>query len=206
MFESCTHWMKDVNAFSNFERTVSTTVWKKEPSDKDNYLCDEPKCHWICDGSRFLSWFQRLFRMKCAKCTHPHRIHAHTRHAWVEGVGTQTLIDVDMKKNWEAAKAEKENTEFITTKETRLDQLSPITHQDTDDLVRFVEDYAGLSLLESLSIHVEKAIRLYRDMEEKGVNKEQSTGRLDQMEKKLELLRKAEKKALKEKARKQSGK
>ena len=188
--------MKNVNAFSNFERTVSITVWKKYPADKSNYLCDEPGCYSTCDGPRFL---QPRFQMQCAKCTHPHRSHSHTRHAWVKEVDTQTLVDEGMKKKWEAAKAEKE---LITTNETRLAQLIPITYQEMDVLVRLVEDYAGLSLSESLSIHVEKVIRLYRDMEEKGVNKEQSTGRLDQMEKKLELLRRTEKRPLKEKARK----
>ena len=110
------------------------------------------------------------------------------------------MVDEDLKKNWEAAKAEKENTEkLITTKAKSLHELS--LHEDTRDLARLMEDYTGLSLSGSLFIHVEKAIRLYRDMEEKGVNKEQSTESLDLMERKLELLKQAQK----EKARKHSG-
>ena len=182
--------MKDVDAFSNFKRTVRITVWRKHRAEKDNYLCDGPNCHSICDGSRFL---QRSFQTQCAKCTHPHSFHSYTRHTWAEEVGTQTLVDEDMKMKWEVAKAEKE---FITTKETRLAQLNLDTRQDTDDLVRLVEVYARVSLEESFSIHMEKAIRLYRDME-KEINKEQSTGRLGIMKWKLKLLTRAENEAQK---------
>ena len=56
-----------------------------------------------------------------------------------------------------------------------------------DDLARLVDGYTSLSLSGSFSVHVEKAIRLYRDIK-------QPTSTLDLMKQKLELLKEAEEK------------
>ena len=195
--------MKGLSTLPNFTKTVVIARWEKRPANRDNYLCSEPGCHSTCDANPFVAWFQRLFRGQCAKCAHPHRSHSHTHHEWVKVTGQETLVDEGMKKEWETAKAEKDSAEeIIATKEKALGELNRIIHNDMDELARLVDRYAGLSLSESFSAHVEKAIRLYRDMEEKELNKGQSTGSLDLMKKKLELLKQAEKRA---KARKHSG-
>ena len=108
-----------------------------------------------------------------------------------------------MRRNWEAAKTvEGSAKENIKTKEQKLGELNSVIHKDVDELAILADRFTGLSLSESFSVHVEKAIRLYRDMEDKELNKEQSTGSLGLMKKKLELLKQAEKRT---KARKHSG-
>ena len=187
---------------SAFYRTADSVRWEKRPANRANYLCSEPGCHSTCDANPLVAWFQRLFRRQCAKCAHPHRSHSHTRHEWVKVTGKETLVDEGIQKDWEAAKAEKDIAgEMIATKEKGLDELNRIIHDDMDELARLVDGYTGLSLSGSFSVHVEKAMRLYRDMAEK----ELSTGSLDLMKEKLELLKEAEKKATKGKAREHSG-
>ena len=72
-------------------------------------------------------------------------------------------------------------------------------------LLHVAEDYAARSLSGPFSAHVEKAIRLlehrYKGMEQKGVSKEQLDklqDSLDLTKRKLELVKMAEAKALKE--------
>ena len=111
-----------------------------------------------------------------------------------------------MDEGWEVAKAEKEETELlISTYESVLKDLNDAMDRTLDDLARLTEGYAALSLSGPFSAHVEKAIRLlehrYEDMERKGVSKEQldkMQDSLDLTKGKLELVTKAEEKALKE--------
>ena len=82
------------------------------------------------------------------------------------------------KKRWEAAKAEKGNTEaVIVADERELSDLNHAMDKSMDDLAQLVEDYGRLSLGGSFSKHVEKAIRFleerYTDMEKKSVSKAQ---------------------------------
>ena len=94
---------------------------------------------------------------------------------------------------------------LLATYETALKDLSDAMDRTLDDLARLAEGYAALSLSGPFSAHVEKATRLlehrYKDMERKGVSKEQ-LGKmqysLDLTKRKLELVKKAEEKALKE--------
>ena len=111
-----------------------------------------------------------------------------------------------MDEGWEAARAEKKATELLlATYETALKDLNDAMDRTLDDLARLTEGYAALSLSGPFSAHVEKATRLlehrYKDMERKGVSKEQ-LGKmqysLDLTKRKLELVKKAEEKALKE--------
>ena len=102
--------------------------------------------------------------------------------------------------------AEKEATELlIATYESALKDLNDAMDRTLDDLARLTESYAALSLSGPFSAHVEKALRLlehrYKDMEEKGVSVEQlekMQNSVDLTKRKLELVRKAEEKALKE--------
>ena len=117
----------------------------------------------------------------------------------------QTSADEDVKK-WEAAKAEKEDIELlIATYERELGDLNDAMDRTMDHLARLVEDYAPLSLAGPFSAHMEKATLLleqrYKDMERKGVSKEQLEkiqDSLELMRQKLELVTKAEEQALKE--------
>ena len=109
-------------------------------------------------------------------------------------------------KKWEAAKAEKEGTELlIATYESELGFLNDAIDRTVDRLARLVEDYATLSLSGPFSAHMEKAVLLleqrHKDMEQKGISKEQVEkiqDSLDLMKRKLELVTKVEEQALKE--------
>jgi chaperonin cofactor prefoldin len=112
-------------------------------------------------------------------------------------------VDDNMKKQWEAAKDEKEMTKALAiTSKRALDDLSRVMNDAMDELARLAEDYACLSLSGSFLAPLEKAIRLLeqrcKGMEEKGVSPEQLErmhGSVEQMKGKLNLLIKAKEKA-----------
>ena len=103
-------------------------------------------------------------------------------------------------KKWEAAKAEKGDTEsLIATYQSVLGDVNDAMDRTVDDLARLAADYAVLSLSGPFSAHMEKAIRLleqrHMDMEHKGASKgqlEKMKDSLDLMKRKLELVTKAE--------------
>jgi hypothetical protein len=71
-------------------------------------------------------------------------------------------VDDNMKKQWEAAKDEKEKTEaLVATSKSALDDLSYAMDEAMDELARLAEEYACLSLSGCFSAPLEKAIRLW---------------------------------------------
>ena len=135
----------------------------------------------------------------CSKCHHSHWFHSHLRSEWVQVQETRVSVDDTMKRQWEGAKDEKERTEaLVTASKSALDDLSHAMDEAMDELARFAEDYAGLSLSGCFSAPLEKAIRLLeqrcKGMEEKGVAPEQLErmhGSLEQLKGRLDVLRKA---------------
>jgi len=173
-------------------------VWKQQPTDKLNYLCDIPDCHSNCPTSRLVALIGRLLRLRCGKCNHPYRSHSHSRYVWVPASDTRPSADEGRKQ---AATNDKKNAEaLIATRKRAFDDLNRIIGESMDDLARFLAEYDGTSLSGSFSVHMEKASRLleqrYTDMEKKGASKEQlrkTRDSLGLMERKLVLLRDAEK-------------
>ena len=118
----------------------------------------------------------------------------------------QEAVDDDMKKKWEAAKDEKEKTEaLIATSKCILGSLGYAMDEGMDELVQLAEEYASLSLSGCFSGLLEKAIRLLElhceSMEKQGVSRDQlerMRGSLEQMNRRLELLRAAKEKKAKE--------
>ena len=112
-------------------------------------------------------------------------------------------VDDDRRKQWEAAKDEKERTDaLLATSRSALDDLHRSIDEAMDELARLAEAYARLSLAGSFSAPLEKAIWLLeqrcKGMEEKGVSLEllaKIRGSLEHMKGKLDLLRKAKEKA-----------
>jgi len=113
-------------------------------------------------------------------------------------------VDSDMKRQWEAAKNEKERTDALAeTSQRTLDGLSRIIDEAMDELAQLADDYAELSLSGSFSAPLEKAIWLLeqqcKGMEEKGVGPEQLAkvrSRLEEMTMRLDVLRQAQEKAV----------
>ena len=202
-FGSYADWTKNMEACSNMPQ--DTPVWKQQRVPKSTYICNALGCHSNCHSFRLFTPILRLLRLRCARCKHSHHSHSRTRHVWEKETDTQASVNEGLKK-WEAAKAEKEDTELlIATYESELGDLNGAMDRTVDDLVRLVEDYATLSLSGPFSAHMEKAILLleqrYKDKEQKGMSKEQLEkiqDSLDQMKRKLELVTKAEEQALKE--------
>jgi len=186
-------------------KPLDTPVWEQQPVPNSTYICNATGCHSNCHSSRLLTPILRLLRLQCTNCNHPHRSHSRTRHAWVKEDDTQAAADENVKK-WEAAKAEKEETELlIATDESALKDLNDAMTRTIDELAQRVEDYATLSLSGPFSVHMEKTIRLleqrHTDMEQKGSSKEQLEkvkDSLELMKRKLELVAKAEERAQKE--------
>jgi hypothetical protein len=108
-------------------------------------------------------------------------------------------VDDNMRRQWEAAKDEKERTEaLIATSISTLENLSDTIDGSMVELARSAEEYARLSLSGSFSAPLEKAIWLLeqrcKEMEENGVGLELLTkvrSSLEQMKERLDLLRKA---------------
>ena len=138
----------------------------------------------------------------CFECDHPHWSHFHLYSTWVQVQETKVSVDDKMKKQWDAAKDEKEKTEaLVATSTAALGDFSDAMDEAMDELARLAEEYAGLSLSGCFSAPLEKAIRLLeqrcRAMEEKGVSPEQlerMRASLEQMKGRLDLLRKAKEK------------
>ena len=112
---------------------------------------------------------------------------------------TQTSIDDNVKRQWEAAKDEKEKiAALVATSERALGDLNRVTCDAMDKLAGWAAEYAGLSLAGSFSAHIEKATLLMKQrcksMEEKGVGVEQPAKMqrsVEQMEGKLNRHRQA---------------
>ena len=184
------------------KKPLNTPAWKQQRITYSNYLCNAPECHSNCHSFRLFTPILRLLRLRCAKCNHSHRSHSRTRHVWAQENDMQGSVD----EGWEANKAAKEETELlIATCESGLKDINDAMDRSLDDLARLTEDFATLSLSGPFSAHVEKAIRLlehrYMEMERKGLRQEELDkmgDRLDLTRRKLELVKMAEEKALKE--------
>ena len=194
-----------MDGFSNFKRIVNALVWKQQPAPTLNYLCIAPDCHSTCGVKHSVTGVFLLFPRQfssCSKCDHPHLSHFHLHSTWEQVCEAQLSVDDNMKKQWEAAKDEKERTEvLLATSKSALGDLSHIIDEAMDELARLAEEYASLSLSGSFSAPLEKAIWLLeqrcRGMEEKGVGLELLTkvrSSLEHMKGRLDLLRKAKEK------------
>ena len=196
-----------MGAFSHFEKIINSPVWRQQPTPTRNYLCTKPHCYSTCGVQHSVGRVLMLFPMQpilCYKCHHPHWSHFHLRSEWVQVQETQVLVDDNMKKQWEAAKGEKEMTEaLVTTSRRALGDLGHAMDEAMGELARLAEDYACLSLSGCFSAPLEKATRLLeqrcRGMEEKGVSPEQLErmhGSLEQMKERLDVLRRAKEKVV----------
>jgi len=197
-----------MEAFSHFERIINAVVWKQQPDSTLNYLCSAPNCYATCGVKHSVAGIFLLFPRQfslCSKCNHPHLSHFHLRSKWVQVHEGQVSVDDNMRKQWEAAKDDKERTDaLLTTSQAALDELRRSIDEAMDELARLAEAYACLSLSGSFSAPLEKAIRLLEQrcngMEEKGVSLEllakvrdsleHMRGRLDLLKGRLDLLEK----------------
>ena len=197
-----------MDSFSDFKRIVNTLVWKQQPAPTLNYLCLTPYCYSKCGVKQSVTsdflLFPRQFS-SCSECNHPHLSHFHLYSTWEQVYEAQLSVDVNMKKQWEAAKDGKERTEaLLATSKSAVGELSNIIDEAMDELARLAEEYASLSLSESFAAPLEKAVWLFeqwcRGMEEKGVGLELLTkvrSSLEHMKGRLDLLRKAKEKVRK---------
>ena len=188
--------------FSKFEGIINALVWRQQPAPTLNYLCLAPNCHSTCGVKHSVTGVFLLFPRQfssCSKCNHPHLSHFHLHSTWEQVYGAQLSVDDDTRRQWEAAKDEKERTEaLIATSRGALGDLSRIIDEAMDELARLAEEYASLSLSGSFSAPLEKTVWLLeqrcKGMEEKGVGLEQLTkvrSSLEHMKGRLDLLRKA---------------
>ena len=97
----------------------------------------------------------------CSKCNHPHLSHFHLYSTWEQVYEVQLSVDDNMRKQWEAAKDEKERTEaLLATSKIALEDLSHTVDEAMIELVRLAEEYMSLSLSGSFSAPLEKAVWL----------------------------------------------
>ena len=177
----------------------------QQPASTLNYICTTPYCYSTCGVERSIASMFLLLPMQftsCSECTHPHLFHFHMRSEWVTMQDAQVTIDSNMMRKWEAAKNEKEKADALAeTSKRALDDLGCIINDAMDDLAQLADEYGQLSLAGSFPAPLEKAIWLLEDqckgMAEKGVGPEQLEkvrSSLDEMTRRLDLLRKAQEK------------
>ena len=125
-----------MDGLSNFKSIVNVPVWKQQPAPTRNYLCVAPNCHSTCGVKHSVIGVFLLFLRQfssCSKCNHPHLSHFHLHSTWEQVYEDQVAIDDNMKRQWEAAKDEKERIEALlhaTSKsalETSLKYYQPIS-------------------------------------------------------------------------------
>ena len=194
-----------MDAFSHFERIITALVWKQQPSSTLNYLCTTPNCHSTCGvGHSVAGVFQHFpwqFAL-CSECNHPHSSHFHLRSTWEQVYEARLSVDHNMRKQWEAAKDEKERIgALFATSKTALEDLGRIIDESMDGLRQLAEEYARSSLSGDPLAPLEKAIWLLEQrcegIEEKGVGLELLTKvrtSLEHLKGRLDLLRKAHEK------------
>ena len=198
--------------FSKFEGILNALVWRQQPAQTLNYLCIASNCHSTCGVDHSVAGVFLLFPRQfssCSKCNHPHLSHFHLYSTWEQVYGAQLSVDDNTRRQWEAAKDEKERTKaLLATSKRALEDLSRIIDEAMDELARSAEEYASLSLSGSFSAPLEKAVWLLeqrcRGMEENGVGLELLTkvrSSLEHMKGRLDLLRKAKEKNLLRKPR-----
>ena len=198
--------------FSKFEGILNALVWRQQPAQTLNYLCIASNCHSTCGVDHSVAGVFLLFPRQfssCSTCNHPHLSHFHLYSTWEQTYGAQLSVDDNTRRQWEAAKDEKERTEaLLATSRGALGDLSHIIDEAMDELARSAEEYASLSLSGSFSAPLEKAVWLLEQrcqgMEEKGVGLEQLTkvrSSLEHMKGRLDLLRKAREKNVLRKAK-----
>jgi len=114
-------------------------------------------------------------------------------------IDEQVLDEQDMKKKWKTAKDGKEKTAALLAVNVMvLRDLNQVINRATNDLLRLMEQYAGLSLsgcfLEQLRRTVGLLEQRHKGMEENGIGQfhlQTITKSLDDMKRKLELLNNA---------------
>ena len=202
-----------MNAVSDFEKIINSPVWRRERTPTRNYLCSKSNCHSTCDVDNSIVFSLVLVPFQllpCLTCRHAHLFHSHSHSKWVEVQEPRETVDDDMKMKWEAAKDEKEKTEVLVAEsERKLGRLNHTMDEGVDELVRLAEEYAGLSLSGCFSGPLEKTIRLLEDycekMEKQGVSRDQlekMRGSVEDMKKRLDILKKDKEKGIITKAAK----
>ncbi|KAF8320491.1 hypothetical protein DL93DRAFT_2052832, partial [Clavulina sp. PMI_390] len=201
-----------MDAYAKYEQTVETLVWKQQESPFHNTLCSEMGCYSNCHKECKLPFSLNPNRMKrcksmkgdtCLHCNHSIMRHSHYRVLWEQVPDAQVTVDKEMMKKWQNAKEGKERDDAILEgMQSTLDKLTQSIEQHVKELADLARDYAKLSLSGSFSAQVAKAINLLEmrleTMRNSGIEKEQLdkvNASLEEMKKKLELLKVADKKS-----------
>ena len=163
-----------VQTLSDFQKMIHAPASSQTPATDRNHLCTVPKCHSTCSTQLPAVYMMAkgllpwIQLVLCSRCKHPYLFHVH-----------------------------------VARLQSQRD-LRHVTDNATNEISPFGEDYARAWPSWSLSARVAKAIRLLEqnrtDMEEKGVNQEQLAimqRGLEQMKRRLDLLRNVEEKVRK---------
>lgn len=167
-----------------------------------NYLCGAPNCYSTCSTRDSIVSALLRFTVQplpCDKCHHSHWYHFHSHFNWVQIRGPQETVDDDMRRQWEAAKDEKERiAALIALSECTLSRLSSTIDEGMDELERLMEEYACFSISDSFSGPLEKAIRRLElhceSMEEQNISPDQLEKMrysVETMKRRLDLLKEA---------------
>ena len=170
-----------MEGFAYFERIINALVWEQHPDSTRNYLCTTPSCYATCGIRHSVGQVLSLFPKQlasCSECGHLHLSHYHLYSKWVQVKRVWVSVDDNMKKQWVAARNDKEKTAaLVEVCKGALNSLSRVMDKDMDELAKLAAEYSRLSLSGSFSAHLEKAILLIEQrcevMAEKNVGVEQ---------------------------------
>ncbi|KAK7458148.1 hypothetical protein VKT23_010056 [Stygiomarasmius scandens] len=204
----------NMDIYRTYETTARRKVKVQKATQNHNTLCSVPECYSNCHIHCYLNFTLDPAGLRgctamqpteetcnVSGCGHPRDRHRHYNVIWEDEEQTQNIVDEDMKKKFMNAKSEKEKKENLQQLlQSSLDTLTGLIESSTEELATLASKYADLSLSGSFSGQVEKAVKMleqnHKAMEEKGVDKvtlDKVQKSLDEMKRKLDLLRKAQK-------------
>ncbi|KAF5358822.1 hypothetical protein D9758_008561 [Tetrapyrgos nigripes] len=201
----------DMKTYEAYEAVINRKEWQQIPTSRHNTVCCVPDCYSNCHVPCNLDFTLDPEQLRgctsmyesggshCCVCPHERKDHRHYNSIWELKEISEKRTNEDAKAKFERARDEKGGAEEMKKEieEAQVD-LQNLVQNATDDLGRLVERYSNLALSGSFTGQVEKAVGVLEQnlesMREKGAGAEtikKVEESLDQMRRKLEVLKKA---------------
>ncbi|KAJ4477410.1 hypothetical protein J3R30DRAFT_217471 [Lentinula aciculospora] len=196
-----------------YERIINTPFYQHQDTGAEhNTLCVAGNCYSNCHErctvgftmdretlARMCASFEEtpgvaLLKRRCKDCGHLAEDHQHYRTKWVKTIKTDTIIDPDVKKRYDAAKTESENiADLMKTAQTEIEQLERDIVEFEKELTDLCEKYNKLSLSGSFIGYIASAISLLKIREKTLIQDGKDPEAADRMAQRIERLEKKRK-------------
>ncbi|KAJ3887039.1 hypothetical protein GG344DRAFT_81129 [Lentinula edodes] len=206
-----------------YERIIQSPVYEHEDTGSvHNTLCVAGNCYKNCHTkctvgftmdretlARMCASFEEtpgvaLLKRRCKDCGHLAEDHQHYRSQWVKKIKTDTVIDQEVLRRYEAAKSESDRVTILMAESQKdIKQLEENIVGFEKELTDLCEKYNKLSLSGSFIGYISSAISLLTIRQVTLVKDGSDPEAIDRMAKRIERLEK--KRKVLEEAEKQRG-